>query len=336
MKKNSGFMLFETLIVSTLVLGTLVFLYVQFTKIRNSYYISFRYNTVEGLYYAGNIAKYLEKTGYESIKENMNDKTYLDITNCAYSTTLCSKIINMEGVKQVLFVNKDITSFKNQLPNINIDKKFKSFIKRLPDYKNNYEYRLIVAYNNDTYASVGIGIDLSVLTPYTLTNIANNSGFENGLNSWNTVQNMSSINTSFKKSGNNSLAFVPINNDSNSIYQSISLKANHIYFASEYIYLDKNESGSTNIYLNEDNNYANVSFNELEAKKWNYISSIFTPTTQGNYKYNIVTSTIPNNIYIDNVMLIDLTEIFGFGNEPDLDWCNSNIKYFDTTTIIYK
>lgn len=32
---------------------------------------------------------------------------------------------------------------------------------------------------------------------------------------------------------------------------------------------------------------------------------------------------------IDNVILIDLTETFGKGNEPDLEWCEKNISFFN-------
>ena len=34
--------------------------------------------------------------------------------------------------------------------------------------------------------------------------------------------------------------------------------------------------------------------------------------------------------------MIDLTEAFGSGNEPDLEWCNANIDYFDGTMVIVK
>ena len=51
MKKNEkGFVLLETLIVTTFVVSTLIFLYTQFSNIKTSYDASFRYNTVEGLY----------------------------------------------------------------------------------------------------------------------------------------------------------------------------------------------------------------------------------------------------------------------------------------------
>ena len=34
--------------------------------------------------------------------------------------------------------------------------------------------------------------------------------------------------------------------------------------------------------------------------------------------------------------IVDLTAVFGSGNEPNLDWCDQNINYFDGQMIVYK
>ncbi len=41
------------------------------------------------------------------------------------------------------------------------------------------------------------------------------------------------------------------------------------------------------------------------------------------------------NCYADNVLLVDLTESFGAGNEPTIAWCDSNLKYFNTYSLIF-
>lgn len=42
------------------------------------------------------------------------------------------------------------------------------------------------------------------------------------------------------------------------------------------------------------------------------------------------------NLYFDGLVIVDLTETFGAGNEPDKNWCDKNINYFEgTTTVIY-
>ena len=42
------------------------------------------------------------------------------------------------------------------------------------------------------------------------------------------------------------------------------------------------------------------------------------------------------NVYFDGIIFVDLTATFGSGNEPDKDWCDKHIQYFDGTTTIYK
>jgi len=41
-----------------------------------------------------------------------------------------------------------------------------------------------------------------------------------------------------------------------------------------------------------------------------------------------------NNLWADGLMIIDLTEAFGAGNEPNKNWCDNNIPYFDGYTYI--
>ena len=39
-------------------------------------------------------------------------------------------------------------------------------------------------------------------------------------------------------------------------------------------------------------------------------------------------------MYIDDYMIIDLTEAFGSGNEPEKAWCDTNIRFFEGTASI--
>ena len=49
-KNNKGFTILETLITSTLIISTLVFLYVQFSNLKQNYQESFEFNTVRGIH----------------------------------------------------------------------------------------------------------------------------------------------------------------------------------------------------------------------------------------------------------------------------------------------
>jgi hypothetical protein len=40
--------------------------------------------------------------------------------------------------------------------------------------------------------------------------------------------------------------------------------------------------------------------------------------------------------YFGNVMAINLTKVFGAGNEPSKEWCDNNIKYYGGTFVLNK
>lgn len=40
------------------------------------------------------------------------------------------------------------------------------------------------------------------------------------------------------------------------------------------------------------------------------------------------------SVWCDGLMLIDLTEAFGAGNEPTKEWCDANIPFFESETVI--
>ena len=350
MKKNSGFVLFETLITSTLVLGTLIFLYIQITSLKKSYKESFTYNTIPGIYNANVLANYLEKTGYSDIVEQLGDNHYIDITNCVLASPLCTEIVNKINAKTVLFTRSNITSLKEELQQTNLSKKFINYIKKLPDVKENANYRLLIEYNNKTYASVVVDDDLTLKTEYDIVNMLDNSSFENGINNWTLLNSVAQTNTTSetKKSGNYSLKLLTSGKEA--LYQTVSLKKNHTYYMSEYVYLQNKPDATLEDISQIDNtpnigligiisNYTDNSYillNELENKKWSKVDKIFTAESTISTKYYSIYTTSENNVYIDNVLLVDLTDHFGSGNEPNLEWCKKNIKYFDGTTKIYK
>ena len=77
--KNEGFMLAETLIVTTFVAGVLIFLFIQFSNLENSYEESYMYNTVEDIYALEDIKDYIEQdeTAMSNIKEQIQNTKYI-------------------------------------------------------------------------------------------------------------------------------------------------------------------------------------------------------------------------------------------------------------------
>ena len=168
MKNNKGFMLLETLIVSTIILSTLVFLFIQFTNIKTNYEISFKYNTIPGIYIAKEFSDFLIKNNIDSSLSNqLNDSTngFLNIKNHTYidkgEKDFYTSMINQMNIKQIIYTSDDLTTFKNYLNGNNVDtsiftESFKNFIIKLST-KNSPNNRLIIMFNDDTYASILIG-----------------------------------------------------------------------------------------------------------------------------------------------------------------------------------
>ena len=162
-KSNKGFVLLETLIVSTFILGTLVFLYVEFSSVKNAYDVSFRYNTVTGLYHAKELSDFLKIDGYQKIETQLANNDYVDITNCIYSGSLCKAITREINTKKILFAGESLQTLQNNLNSNSYDKtifdpEFRKFILNLTPNTPGRK-RLIIEYNDSTFTSISVGTD---------------------------------------------------------------------------------------------------------------------------------------------------------------------------------
>jgi hypothetical protein len=170
MKKTKGFILVETLIVSVTILTTLVYIFTQFQKIESNYSLSFKYNTTDNLYKVANFRSYL--------LEGLNDPTSnydrvltqflagsdyaIDLTSCPSTLILlnqqyCTSLINKLDIKQVIFTREDLTDLVVELKNLYfVSEEMKDFIKYINHDSEAAKYRLIVEFNNGTFASLKI------------------------------------------------------------------------------------------------------------------------------------------------------------------------------------
>ncbi|MGE5455509.1 MAG: hypothetical protein ACM3O4_00160 [Ignavibacteriales bacterium] len=164
MKKinNKGFMLVETLVVATLIISILIYLFVQFQTIIKSYNSSFTYNTVDAVYGVSNIRNYILNDGYEELKafqdSTSNVNGYIDITNCSADyfeeSEYCLTLFDQLNVKKVIFTDSDLSNLKNS--NLTFDDKLKKYINYLKYTKGEDLYRIIVEYENETFGSLKI------------------------------------------------------------------------------------------------------------------------------------------------------------------------------------
>lgn len=158
MKKmdNKGFMLAETLIVTSFVAGVLIFIFIEFTNISKNYEDNYTYNTVEDLYALEDIRDYIleDDLAITNIEDELSNKDYIEISNCSIAgdKDYCLKLFELVNVDQVIISkNKfDKSKFNNS------DKNLEAFVKKI-SIKGSEVYRLIVSFKNSTYATLRFG-----------------------------------------------------------------------------------------------------------------------------------------------------------------------------------
>ena len=80
-KNNRGFMLVEILLVVTVIVTSMIFLYVQITNMDDTYDSVFHYNTVTGIYAMENIKNFLIDDGVEKIKDGLKENSFVDLSS---------------------------------------------------------------------------------------------------------------------------------------------------------------------------------------------------------------------------------------------------------------
>lgn len=176
MKKNEkGFTLLETLIVSTVVVGTLIYLFTQISNVKTNYDISFKYNTIPGLFSAKNVVEYMKKSGYSTLITTLDNSAsdFVEIENNSSldygNNDYYLKLKDETNIRKVFFVKDDISSLKdkvkacydsdttNNTAICNEEEEMKKFIRNLSTDSLPNTYRLIIEYNDLTFASIEIG-----------------------------------------------------------------------------------------------------------------------------------------------------------------------------------
>lgn len=148
MKKinQKGFVLAEAFIVSTFVLGILVFMFLQIRTIINAYDKSFSYNTIPGIYINKEIKKIIQANDYTTILEEVNNNDYVIIDS---SNTDYNDIFEASNAKTLVISKGDLTSLKE---NETLSPKFQDYIKTLVDSN---RYQFIIEFNDDTFSAIG-------------------------------------------------------------------------------------------------------------------------------------------------------------------------------------
>lgn len=116
--------------------------------------------------------------------------------------------------------------------------------------------------------------------------------------------------------------------------------ANHKYYGrcyqkapNDYTYGD----GRFEYYLKDDptNSIMTFGFMEPTNNEWKLMSSIqsLTAPNTGSWKLRSFTVSGSSDAYRKELMIVDLTELFGENNEPSKEWCDANIPYVKDTYV---
>ena len=151
---DKGFMLAETLIVTTFVAGVLVFLFIQFSKLSNSYNYYYDYNSTENLYALEDIKNYIESdSNVSSIPGLIEDTGYVEITDCTIftDTDYCLKLFELENVNKIYIIHNSIFNSKLDME----DKDALTFLKNIKSSDNKI-YKLVCNFEDGSYSSLNL------------------------------------------------------------------------------------------------------------------------------------------------------------------------------------
>lgn len=178
---------------------------------------------------------------------------------------------------------------------------------------------------------------------YTLTNLAPTI---NGTTGWSGVNGTISSSTSIKKYGAASMSLTATASQAE-VYATnttnINIQKAHTYYIAYYYYATG--KFNTNAYLPVNTTaIGHTSTTAAAANTWyrhgvvyNYAkSSLPSATFSSSLRLDFNNNKVAGTMYFDGLMVIDLTEAFGSGNEPDATWCNANIPYFTGKTKVEK
>lgn len=236
--------------------------------------------------------------------------------------------------------------------NVNCFLDSKEVISNLNEIDTTGAHTITCTLTNSNNRSTSISKEIKVTyDEYKITNLIANGSFENDLENWVTSESKFTPEiVSNAYHGNKAIKLLTDNDTdygyaSSSIIQVLNGKIpllNHKYYAISYY-------KSSNDYHAADRRYewwsgddCTIVFgeNNIPSDNWIKTASIQSPKEQCvSRTYWYIRDFIRqsnHDVIIDSLVLIDLTNDFGEGNEPTLEWLNNHISYFDDTISIYK
>ncbi len=187
------------------------------------------------------------------------------------------------------------------------------------------------------------GVPIPEMSAYEITNLVQNGSFENvsedqlSAPPWIFTSGILNHDTMKYRSNYN----LYCNDTSTTAHcwnkQTISINKNEVVYISVIAYYILGTEGGVVAITNTSSlKSRSLPFQTDTKDKW--IRNTFITTTP-DFMDNLQIGTSAGKtgtVYIDEIMIVNLTEVFGSGNEPDKEWCDNHIDYFEGTTIVYK
>ena len=165
-KDNRGFLLAESLVVSTFVLTVLILLYIQFSNLTTNYKNSYNYNNVESIYDLSSVANYLQTNNYNLSAQLTSSMPYVVVykdgscnMDAGIVDSFCDNLINQMNAKTIIYTYSDINiiqDYVSRKEDSNINQKFRDFISRVETNEIQNKGRLFAEFNNNTYATIAM------------------------------------------------------------------------------------------------------------------------------------------------------------------------------------
>lgn len=235
----------------------------------------------------------------------------------------------LEEIEQEL---KDANTDFNGEQHDNINERIISDVGYINDRFNNASYLL----SEDKYISVsesfdGTTKDLQV-KGRTIKNLLGDAGNCEDLSKWNVAGTSNSIDSVTKLYGLKSIKVQPLATvTAGYIYKDITLDNTHKYLFSSYMNITSHTSGSMYLGVWDYGQFTNLTSSEYVTStinQWQRKSMIISNKTGGRLYVGSGSATAIG--YIDGVMLYDLTEIYGAGNEPtDIAKLEADLPFVD-------
>lgn len=313
-KNNKGFVITEVLIISTVVVGILIFVYAQFKNINRSYQNSFRYDTVQGMYLANNIVNYINDENYDILVENLNSSGlgYLDITKCSVfnfnTSNYCQMLFDKSEVEQVLFTKEDMIDLKSSM--FDLSEEMKEYINSITPTNTENDYRIIIKYKNNTYATIKFNKGQTYVKNGLIVHLdANNNtgnGHSNEITTWADLSGNNNHATLYNNPiwNNNSIIFdgttnyARIENTKNLIFENgITIEARIKILSFKGV----NSSNNIEILGNWDTtgfglNYSNTNSFYSESYINNGFKKVTSYIQESNNEFHTITLTYDNKI----------------------------------------